>query len=136
MKLNWDLEKIKECKENIMKKKHLGIYEKEILEAYNNILSLKKTPCKEEIFTNDYLTDNICLEILKKYKEEYMYFISEYLTKEESYNLVYAIRFLKNIFQDYDIIKLNKKYLSNEYLYNTSSDVFKSISPYLEKVIT
>ena len=136
MKLNWDLERIKECKDKIMQKSHLEIYDKEILDAYNNILGLKKNYDEEEFLKNDYLTDSMCLEILKSYKEEYMYFISKYLTKEEEYNLVYAIRFLKNIFQDYDNIKLNKKNISNKQLYNTSSDVFQSISPYLDKVIT
>ena len=53
MKLNWDLERIKECKDKIMQKSHLEIYDKEILDAYNNILGLKKNYDEEEFLKND-----------------------------------------------------------------------------------
>lgn len=131
MKLEWDKNTMKEAREKLLEKEKLTISDSLAIKFYNCNLDNKAKVIK---ISNKKLTDEEIIEELEKKRQEFYSFTRDQIFNYKPYlNMLEELKYLALNYCINDDLKTNNSLVSNQDLFDTSYDVFGSISNYLER---
>lgn len=134
MKLDWDKNIMIKCRDILLKKDNLTQDDIDIINFYNSFLN-KESIDEEENFS--FLSNIELLQKLEEKKAEYKIFINSlpHKIRNNLYTLIDSCK--SNYYNDDDKINyLSKEKVNNKDLFNTSYEVFESISPYFNECLS